>query len=142
MAKQTMPWNRIQVPNTIDANALEQTFEETVMEMLQRPIRDAIRKSFAKTMGSVGRGPMDDSIKPPKEGTICHAIWSELDKMQATGTTPKLENILTAAQANEWNPATTRTQYATWRRYHGIPAQQKQMTKAPAPAAQPARQAA
>jgi hypothetical protein len=129
MVKQ-MPWNKLAVPNTIDANTLERTFEETVMEMLQRPIRDAIRKSFVKTMGSVARGPIDETVKPPKEGTKCAAIWSELDKMRSTGTIPKLENILTVAQAREWNPATTRTQYATWRRYHGIPAQQKQMAQA------------
>jgi hypothetical protein len=125
-----MPWNKIAIPGTIDANTLEKQIEDTVLEILQLPIRNAIRQAFVKSMGSAARGPVDESIKPPKEGTKCAAIWGELDGMRRTGTIPKLENIMTAAQAKGWNPATTKTQYATWRRYHGIPAQQKQMSQA------------
>lgn len=124
MVKSTMPWNKL--PQTIDANAVEQQVENIVLEMLQLPIRNAIRQAFVRSMGAVARGPMDATVKPPKDGGKCAAIWAELDKMRATGNIPKLENILTVAQANDWNPATARTQYATWRRYHGIPAQQKQ----------------
>jgi hypothetical protein len=130
MAKNAMPWNKLAMPSTIDANAVEQMVESEVLKLLELPIRNAVRQAFVRSMGLVARGPIDESVKPPKEGTKCAAIWSELDKMRSTGTIPKLENILTVAQAREWNPATTRTQYATWRRYHGIPAQQKQMAQA------------
>lgn len=123
MSKSPMPWNKL--PATLDANAVEQAVENDVLKLLELPIRNAIRQAFVRSMGAVARGPMDDTVKPPKDGTICAAIWSELDTMRSAGAIPKLENILTAAQLKEWNPATTRTQYATWRRYHGIPAQQK-----------------
>lgn len=125
MTKSVMPWNKLKGPAIVDANALEHTFEDTVLKLLERPIRDAVRQAFVKSMGSVARGPASTDIKPPKEGTKCAAIWSELDRMRNTGNIPKLENILHVAVANDWNPATTRTQYATWRRYHGIPAQER-----------------
>jgi hypothetical protein len=127
MSKEKMPWNKIQVPNVADAQMLEKTFEDEVLAMLERPLRDAIRRSFVKSFGVVARGPMDDKVKPPKDGTKCAAIWGELDGMRATGVVPKLGNILHVAEAKGWNQATTRTQYATWRRYHGIPAQEKQV---------------
>lgn len=128
---QVMPWNAAHlVPgaatSVFDPTAIQKLVEQEILHRLEVPLRTAIHQAVVASVDNLaGHANANDLPKPPKENTICGAIWSQLDLMRRSGTIAKLGEILDIAKERNWNEATTRTQYATWRRYHNIPAQQK-----------------
>ncbi len=127
MPNTKMPWATAHMPTAPASNldTAERMMEEEILQRLAIPLRTAVKQAFSRAMGTVARGQMDDMPKRPKEGTKCAIIWSNLDAMRQAGNIPKLGDILEASKVQNLNEATTRTQYAMWRKFNGIPAQQK-----------------
>lgn len=69
----------------------------------------------------VAQMPEQNGIRQPRENTNCDTIWkraSEMsDERQAAVAVADLLEDLTA---KGFNPATIKTQYARWRKFHGI----------------------
>jgi hypothetical protein len=59
--------------------------------------------------------------KYPRIGSTIRAIWDWCDAFnEARGTAPARAELLETLQPAGFHPATLATQYAAWRRFHGI----------------------
>ncbi|HEY6020965.1 MAG TPA: hypothetical protein VIY48_14000, partial [Candidatus Paceibacterota bacterium] len=62
-------------------------------DVIRRAVESAVRHALEQTMG-----PVDDHKgQRPKDGTICAAIWDELDMMNDEHHVPKLQDIMASA---------------------------------------------
>lgn len=60
-------------------------------------------------------------VRRPSAGTICDQVWGMVAKMwDETSGTVRFKDILAKGAENGINEYTVRTQYARWRKFHGI----------------------
>lgn len=76
-------------------------------------------KAKAKADKEASKQPEQNGVRRPKSETICGKAWAVFDDLSAKSGAPatikaSLENAGGIAEA------TVRTQYARWRKYHGI----------------------
>lgn len=65
--------------------------------------------------------PEQNGIKMPRPGTQCAQIWEMADSMSKALKAPvSIDELNDKALAAEFNPATIKTQYARWRKFHGV----------------------
>jgi len=83
-------------------------------------------------------------VTQPKEGTKTRAVWDLADKLSAgKGAPVAIKELMPQATAAGINDATTRTQYARWKQFHGVYGSVKAATvETPAANEQVAEQAA
>lgn len=83
---------------------------------------------------SAAKQPAQNGVTRPKDATVCGKAWSIFDKLSEQTGKPALigDAIKAGADIAE---ATVRTQYARWRKYHGITGR-LEAPKADAPAAE------
>lgn len=87
-----------------------------------------------------------NGVKQPKEGTKTRRVWDIADEVSASrGDTAAFEEVWAQTESEGLVKPTTQTQYAAWRRFHGITGRVKSaaqieaaakvaQTTAPAPA--------
>ena len=67
------------------------------------------------------RQPEQNGIRRPKPEGICGKIWEIADKLSTDLQAPvQIAPLIEAAGAKGINAVTTRTNYARWRKFHGI----------------------
>ena len=65
--------------------------------------------------------PEQNGIVRPKAGTSCGKIWALADSLsQKIGAPVTIKALAEIAEAEGYNEATIKTQYARWRKYHGV----------------------
>jgi ATPase subunit of ABC transporter with duplicated ATPase domains len=77
---------------------------------------------------AASKQPEQNGIRRPKEGTTCGKVWAIFDKLSAdSGKPATIGDSLKAADGMA--DATVRTQYARWRKFHGITGRQEPAAK-------------
>lgn len=106
---------------------LEKAAMDKILEKLEGPLQgivhDALSEAIVHAMHAEPRSFAADretSIRLPKEGGLCAAVWIELDKVHAKKGTPTLKEALKIGARKKWNPNNTRVEYYAWRKHKGI----------------------
>lgn len=108
--------------------------DKTAAKAAKKAERDAAKaekKAAAKAAKESAKQPKQNDIRRPKPGTTTGNVWAIFDKLSASTGAPALIGDA-LKQAGGVPEATVRTQYARWRKFHGITGR----TVAPAPAAE------
>jgi membrane protein involved in colicin uptake len=90
-------------------------------------------KAAAKAAKEASKQPEQNGVRRPKSDTICGKAWAVFDELSAKSGAPATIGD-SLKNANGIAEATVRTQYARWRKYHGISGR----VEAPKPAETPA----
>lgn len=65
--------------------------------------------------------PSQNGITMPKEGTNCANIWAKADEMSKAIQGPvAVGDLMDLLMKEGYNEATIKTQYARWRKFHGV----------------------
>lgn len=117
--------------------------EAAAAEAKAKKEADAKAKADAKAAAAAQKEatkmPEQNGIRRPKPGTACGNVWAMADEMSSKlGQPVPIADLSKSASAAGINDSTIRTQYALWRKFHGITGR----VVAPAPAAAPAAGAA
>lgn len=72
-----------------------------------------------------------NGVRRPKDGGLCAAVWSDLDKLLASGTEPTTAQVRDLAVARSWNINNATAELSAWRKFNGIA---RSVLKAPAKA--------
>lgn len=81
----------------------------------------AMPEESKKAAPVVTQMPEQNGVRQPREGTACAGIWHLATQMSTERkATVAVGDLLEAAQAMGHNPATIKTQYARWRKFHGV----------------------
>lgn len=90
-------------------------------------------KAKVKADKEASKQPEQNGVRRPKSDTICGKAWAVFDDLSAKSGAPATiaDSIKNAGGIAE---ATVRTQYARWRKYHGITGR----VEAPKPSETPA----
>lgn len=93
-------------------------------------------KQAAEDAKKAGQMPMQNDIRRPKANTECGKAWGIFDSISnANGSPAAIADAMVQTRAAGINDATTRTQYARWRKFHGVEGRIVAVTtKAPEPA--------
>lgn len=75
----------------------------------------------AKAAKAAVKQPEQNSIVRPKADTNCGKIWAIADSLSAKiGAPVTIKALDEIARAEGYNEATIKTQYARWRKFHGV----------------------
>jgi hypothetical protein len=70
-----------------------------------------------------------NSVKRPKDGGVCAAVWAALDQMRAAGIDPSTKDVRELSIAKGWNVNNAMAELSGWRKFNGI---SRSVLKAPA----------
>lgn len=84
-------------------------------EAKEQAKKDAADKKAADVM------PSQNDVTRPKNGTKCGQIWAILDSLSSTKGSPvAIAEALSASKEHGFAVDTVKTQYARWRKFHGV----------------------
>lgn len=84
------------------------------------------------TAAKAPKAPVEKKVKTPPEivngvrkpsvGTVCRAVWDELEKLRTEngGTPPDSKQVKALAEAMSWNPNNASIEFYQWRKFNGI----------------------
>jgi hypothetical protein len=78
-----------------------------------------------------------NGVRQPSPGTVCRAVWDELEKIRDAqdGVPPNSKQVKALAEAMKWNANNASIEFYQWRKFNGITGR----SKADAPAAKPVK---
>lgn len=69
----------------------------------------------------IAQMPESNGVRQPRENTHCARIWTLATKMSTDAkATVAVGDLIEVATGEGYNEATIKTQYARWRKFHGI----------------------
>lgn len=75
----------------------------------------------AKAAKEANRQPEQNGIRRPGPNGLCGRVWGLADKLSADLNQPvPVADLLVAGEAEGLNTANIRTEYARWKKFHGI----------------------
>ena len=78
-------------------------------------------KADAKAAREANRQPEQNGIRRPGPEGLCGQVWGLADKLsQELGQAVPIANLLEAGVAAGLNPSNIRTEYARWKKFHGL----------------------
>lgn len=78
-------------------------------------------KVDAKAAKEASRQPEQNGIRRPGPEGVCGQVWGLADKLsQELGQAVPIANLLEAGVAQGLNPSNIRTEYARWKKFHGL----------------------
>lgn len=78
-------------------------------------------KADAKAAKEASRQPEQNGIRRPGPEGLCGQVWGLADKLsQELGQAVPIANLLEAGVAAGLNPSNIRTEYARWKKFHGL----------------------
>lgn len=78
-------------------------------------------KEAAKAKREANRQPEQNGIRRPGPEGVCGQVWGLADKLsQELGQAVPIANLLEAGVAAGLNPSNIRTEYARWKKFHGL----------------------
>lgn len=97
----------------------------------------AAAKTEAAAKKEASKMPEQNGVRRPKPDGACGKVWALADELSSKlGQPVPIADLSKQASAAGINDSTIRTQYALWRKFHGITG--RVVAPAPAPAAAPA----
>lgn len=103
----------------------------------------AEKEAEAKKAKEAAKQPEQNGVRRPKDGGACGKVWGLADSLSSSlGQPVPISELSKAAGAQGINDSTIRTQYALWRKFHGITGRVSLPAAAPAPAPAPGAAAA
>lgn len=116
--------------NTTSTAAPVVSDEEKAAKKAAKAAEKAQKKADAKAAKEAAKQPKQNDVRRPKSGTVTGKVWATFDSLsQSTGSPATIGDAIKASTGVP--EATVRTQYARWRKFHGISGR----AAAPAPAA-------
>lgn len=78
-------------------------------------------KRDAKAAKEAARQPEQNGIRRPGPNGLCGQVWTLADNLSASlGQAVPIANLLEAGVAQGLNPSNIRTEYARWKKFHGL----------------------
>ncbi len=78
-------------------------------------------KLDAKAAKEAARQPEQNGIRRPGPDGLCGKVWTLADTLSASlGQAVPIANLLEAGVAQGLNPSNIRTEYARWKKFHGL----------------------
>lgn len=78
-------------------------------------------KADAKAAREANRQPEQNGIRRPGPEGLCGRVWGLADRLsQELGQAVPIANLLEAGVAAGLNPSNIRTEYARWKKFHGL----------------------
>lgn len=78
-------------------------------------------KADAKAAREANRQPEQNGIRRPGPEGMCGQVWGLADSLsQQLGQAVPIANLLEAGVAAGLNPSNIRTEYARWKKFHGL----------------------
>lgn len=78
-------------------------------------------KLDAKAAKEASRQPEQNGIRRPGPDGLCGKVWTLADNLSASlGQAVPIANLLEAGVAQGLNPSNIRTEYARWKKFHGL----------------------
>lgn len=78
-------------------------------------------KLDAKAAKEASRQPEQNGIRRPGPDGLCGQVWTLADSLSASlGQAVPIANLLEAGVAQGLNPSNIRTEYARWKKFHGL----------------------
>lgn len=78
-------------------------------------------KIDAKATKEANRQPEQNGIRRPGPEGLCGQVWGLADNLSASlGQAVPIANLLGAGVAQGLNPSNIRTEYARWKKFHGL----------------------
>jgi hypothetical protein len=94
----------------------------------------AKKEAEKKAAAEAQKQPEQNDVRRPKPDTLCGKAWAAYDAISAKNGAPAtIKEAIAALKGTVDAEATVRTQYARWRKFHGISGR----VAAPAPAPTP-----
>lgn len=78
------------------------------------------KKEEAKAAKEAAKMPKQNDVRRPKAGTTTGKVWAIFDTLSASTGAPALIGDAIKQTTGTIPEATVRTQYARWRKFHGI----------------------
>lgn len=92
---------------------------EKVLQQLAAELPKAVDNALRVIQMETRKGPV--TVGPISEGK-CRAIWTELDKVVASGKEPDIATVRKLAARKHWNDNTSRIQFYRWKHAHAASA--------------------
>lgn len=78
-------------------------------------------KAEAKAAKDAARQPEQNGVRRPGPDGLCGQVWTLADELSAElGQPVPIANLLVASEAKNFNPSNVRTEYARWKKFHGL----------------------
>lgn len=78
-------------------------------------------KADAKAAKEANRQPEQNGIRRPGPNGLCGQVWGLADTLSAQlGQAVPIANLIEAGVASGLNPSNIRTEYARWKKFHGL----------------------
>ena len=78
-------------------------------------------KIDAKAAKEAARQPEQNGIRRPDPDGLCGQVWALADSLSASlGQAVPIANLLEAGEAQGLNSSNIRTEYARWKKFHGL----------------------
>lgn len=78
-------------------------------------------KAEAKAAREANRQPEQNGIRRPGPDGLCGKVWALADQLShQLGQAVPIANLLEAGVAAGLNPSNIRTEYARWKKFHGL----------------------
>jgi hypothetical protein len=61
-----------------------------------------------------------NGVKRPRQGGLCAAVWTDLDKLLASGSEPTTAQVKDLATARGWNTNNATAELSAWRKFNGL----------------------
>lgn len=94
----------------------ESVIEAAVLQTLTKLLPDVVHQAVYEGLTTL-KAP---TIKQPKEGGVCRAVWDELDRIAATGVTPTVAVAKDYARQTDLNVNNAKTEFYRWKAYRTI----------------------
>lgn len=117
--------------NTASAETAEDKAAAKAAKAAAKLAAKTAKKEAAKAEKEATKQPKQNDVRRPKPNTTTGKVWGIFDSLSASTGAPALIGDA-LKQATGIPEATVRTQYARWRKFHGITGR----TAAPAAAAE------
>ena len=86
-------------------------------------------KEDAKAAKEASRQPEQNGVRRPRAEGVCGRVWGLCDDISTKLMTPApVANVIEAGTAEKIDMSTLRTQYARWKKFHGISGSIKAVT--------------
>lgn len=107
-----------------DALKAEQAAERKLAKETEKAAKKAAKEeaaAAAKAAKEASRMPAANDVRRPKPEGLCGKVWEHADRLSAAlGQPVSIKALLESTTAAGLSSATTRVQYARWRKYYGI----------------------
>ena len=116
-------YKTIQSTSKAKLESIEKETEEVLIKAKKEAEKAAKikAKEDAKAAKEANRQPEQNGVRRPGPNGLCGRVWGLADKLSADlGQPVPVADLLKAGEADGLNAANIRTEYARWKKFHGL----------------------